>query len=63
MATHAVVAALSGLVLLAVFILAVGDPTRALAVWGTGAALGGVASLAAASNGWGRRLVAYLSRT
>lgn len=63
MATHVVIAALSGLVLLAVFILTVGDPTRALGVWLTGAAAGGVVSALASSSPALRRLAKNLVRT
>lgn len=63
MATHVVIAALSGLILLAVFILTVGDPTRALSVWLIGAATGGVASFLVASSTTLRRLAQNLIRT
>lgn len=62
MATHIVIAALSGLLLLAVFILTVGDPTRAMAVWMTGAAAGGMTSMIAGSSPGLRRFARRLIR-
>lgn len=63
MVTHVVIAALSGLVLLAIFIVTVGDPTRALTVWMTGAAASGVASVLVSSSATLRRLAENLTRT
>lgn len=62
MATHTVIAALSGLLLLMVFILTVGDASRALSVWLTGAAAGGAASLAIQSTPGAQRLMKRLIR-
>lgn len=44
MSGHAVIGALTGLVVLAAHILVTGDPRTALAVWAIGALAGGLAS-------------------